>query len=475
MKPLTRWVAVIAVACASLANAAPKTEAKSPSDPLPRRTFLGAKVAPLPLPKRMLLGLPDSTGLEIQSILSESPAEKAGLDVGDVIMMVDGEAIATPAGLAALTNHRKAGEAVTIAYRREGIPRTVKLKLTAAPREIGTARFDVVFGSVATSGGRLRTILTKPKSRGPHPALFLIQGIGTFTVERSPESIVGYAPIIEEFAANGFVTMRVDKPGCGDSEGGPLRDVDFDTQMDGFRQALAALRADPAVDPERILIFGHSMGGAWAPLLAEESPVRGIAVYGTVTKTWLEYALENTRRQQALAGATPAAIDSVVRKEAAGTHYICVEKMTPSEMLAAHPDLQAWVDSSFVEQTYYSGLHYRFLQQIAEKNLAAAWEAYPGYALAIWGKSDFISGKEDHALIAAIVEAHNAGHGEFVALQDADHAFCVAATPEESLAEWGQPGREANGAIVGLLREWAARVAGDGGGSGGSAREAAPR
>ena len=105
------------------------------------------------------------------------------------------------------------------------------------------------------------------------------------------------------------MTLRVDKPGCGDSEGGPARDVDFDTELDGYRQALKMLKARSDVDPDHVFIFGHSMGGVMAPLLAAEIPVQGMIVYGTIARTWSEYMLENIRRQMELADADPSAID----------------------------------------------------------------------------------------------------------------------------------------------------------------------
>jgi hypothetical protein len=47
------------------------------------------------------------------------------------------------------------------------------------------------------------------------------------------------------------------------------------------------------------------MGGVMAPLLASDVSVRGILVYGTITRTWFEYMLENTRRQMELADRAP--------------------------------------------------------------------------------------------------------------------------------------------------------------------------
>jgi pimeloyl-ACP methyl ester carboxylesterase len=285
-----------------------------------------------------------------------------------------------------------------------------------------------------------------------------MQGIGPFTMERAAGGGLGYGPILDDFASRGFVTFRVDKPGCGDSEGAPLKDVDFETQLDGFRAGLAALRENPDVDRDRILVFGHSMGGVWGPLAAIDHPVLGIAVYGTIAKTWDEYTLENCRRQSALAGSDAASIDTLVRHEASVNHYICVERLSPAEVRAQHTELAAWIDSTWVDATYYSGLHYDFVRQLASKNLAAAWTAFDGHALAVWGKSDFISSEGDHALIAQIVNARHPGRGEFLALDACDHGFCEAATFEESFAEWGKPGRPVNPVVVNTLREWSDRV-----------------
>ena len=85
------------------------------------------------------------------------------------------------------------------------------------------------------------------------------------------------------------------------------------------------------------------MGGVFAPILAAEFPVKGIAVYGTVVKTWTEYFLENWRRQAALEGADPASIDAMMRDLAAALHYFLIERKMPEEVVRAHPDLRAIV------------------------------------------------------------------------------------------------------------------------------------
>ena len=68
-------------------------------------------------------------------------------------------------------------------------------------------------------------------------------------------------------------TMRLDKPGMGDSEG-DCRETDFDTELSGYRAAFAALKAHPRVDPARIGLLGISNGGGFAPLVAQGAPSR---------------------------------------------------------------------------------------------------------------------------------------------------------------------------------------------------------
>lgn len=434
-------------------------------DPLPRRAFLGASVSPVSAKTRTRQHLADSSGVEIAKVLPGSSAAAAALQAGDVIVTVDGTPVTTPQAFTQTVGRKKGSQSIDLVYWRDGTRRTQHVALLPMPLETSDA-CAVEYGSVPSAGGRLRLVWTRPAGvpAGRRcPALLLIQGIGTFTMENVPvPSGGGYAAIVDDFTRRGYVTLRVDKPGCGDSEGGPLRDVDFDTQLDGFRQALRVLEADPQVDRNRVLVFGHSMGGVWAPLLAQELPVRGIAVYGTFTRTWLEYVLENNRRQMMLAGATAATIDSSLWNDVEATYWLDREGLDPGAALARRPSLRAWEDSSLTQATYYSGLHYRFVQQLAAKNLGRAWERFTGDALALWGQADFISGREDHRLIAEIVNRTHPGHGEFREVEASDHGFFRMNDMPDSFAHWGKPGAEFNPAIVGVLREWSERVAGAG-------------
>ena len=192
-----------------------------------------------------------------------------------------------------------------------------------------------------------------------------------------------------------------------------------------------------------------------APLLAADVPVRGIIVYGTIARTWTEYWLENLRRQMELADADPSAIDRDLRAEAALATYLYAEKKSPKEIIERYPHLRERIEQTITEDRYFFDRSLTFFRQLADKNLGAAWESFGGHALAIWGKADFVSNEDDHALIARIVNRDHPGHGTFLAMDGIDHGFNRAASRRASFerGQSRQPG-EFNPAILDVCRAW---------------------
>jgi S1-C subfamily serine protease len=72
-------------------------------------------------------------GALIQHVSSGSPAAKAALRGGDVIVSVDGRRISGPDALTQAVGTRKPGDTVTLGYVRRGVTHTTSVKLTARP------------------------------------------------------------------------------------------------------------------------------------------------------------------------------------------------------------------------------------------------------------------------------------------------------------------------------------------------------
>ncbi|MDX2035332.1 MAG: alpha/beta fold hydrolase [Isosphaeraceae bacterium] len=436
-------------------------QAVSQADELPRSAAFGAQLGPVTADLAAEQKLGSNEGVHVVKVVAESAAEKGGLKADDVILRVGDKATPNVQAFLATMRRAKAGEVLALEIVRAGKPMPLAITLGSKPKESSDA-YSVTYGEVATKAGRLRTIVTRPKGDGPFPAFYIIQGLGGFTIENPPAGPGVYQPFVEKFARSGFVTIRVDKPGQGDSEGGPTQDVDFETELDGYIQTLKMASKLDFVDPKRIVIFGHSMGGIMGPLAAKEVPVKGIAVFGTGSKTWNEYLLENVRRQMALEGAPASEIDEALRQDAAIYHMVDFGGKSPAEVASAHPELADRIAALYDDGKYYSGRHFVFFRQLSKRNLAEAWEKFGGHALAVWGEADFVSSKAEHQLIAEIVEKSGKGRGRFVSLERTDHGIHFAESQADARARFGQPGAEFNPAFLELLYSWAVEITGEG-------------
>ncbi len=82
--------------------------------------FLGVELVPLTPELRAHFGVPEDAGVMVAEVLPDSPAERAGLEVGDIVTAVEGESVASASDLAGLVRSRKNGESVAIELWRAG-------------------------------------------------------------------------------------------------------------------------------------------------------------------------------------------------------------------------------------------------------------------------------------------------------------------------------------------------------------------
>jgi serine protease Do len=80
------------------------------------------------------VGLPDIRGVKIEDFASEdSPARKAGLELGDIIVSIDGQPVEYTAQLQQVVGFRHPGETVKVEVARKGgVRKTLNVRLTSA-------------------------------------------------------------------------------------------------------------------------------------------------------------------------------------------------------------------------------------------------------------------------------------------------------------------------------------------------------
>lgn len=310
------------------------------------------------------------------------------------------------------------------------------------PRRNGAAResypgIAVEYGSVSAPGGpALRTIVTKPASQpGRLPALFLAGWLSCDSVEARPGSRDSTSMMMAALASrSGMLFYRVDKAGVGDSEG-VCGDTDFSSELAADRAAFRELASRADVDPKRIFIFGWSNGAGFAPLVPEGAPVAGYVVAGGWVKTWFEHMMEFERRRFTLSGKPPGEINDLLRIESEFYDLYLNKKMTPGAIVKAHPELaNSWDDEP--ERQY--GRPAKYYQELQELNLSAAWAKVDAPVLSIHGEYDFIMGREDHEMIASIVNARHPGSARFLEAPRMDHSFSLHSDRVEGMTRMGE-------------------------------------
>ncbi|MBI4566902.1 MAG: trypsin-like peptidase domain-containing protein [Planctomycetes bacterium] len=101
-----------------------------------QRGFLGVNTAPVTEEASRKYRVPAGTkGALILSVVPRSPADKAGLEEGDVVTAIDGTSVTSPEDLRNVIGLSGAGRTVTFEILREGAKETRKVRLSA--REAG--------------------------------------------------------------------------------------------------------------------------------------------------------------------------------------------------------------------------------------------------------------------------------------------------------------------------------------------------
>jgi dienelactone hydrolase len=314
---------------------------------------------------------------------------------------------------------------------------------------------DSRYGELRVADGtRLRTVLTRPAgTTGRLPAILFVQWLSCDSIELPARKQDGWSRMLRRLAReSGFVMMRTEKAGVGDSEG-DCAALDYETELAHHRAALAALRRSPEVDPAGIVVFGASMGGNYAPLVAAGQPVAGVMIWGGGAHGWYERMLGFERRAKEFAAVPAADLDTYMRQLARFLLAYLLDRQDPATIAREQPAL-AGVWDKIVGTG--AGTHYdrplAFHQQAAARDWAAAWARVDAPVLALYGEYDWFEHADAHRLVADIANRRAAGQGEFVVIPATDHHFDR--YPDAAAAFRGEGGVNNADAAVSVMLRW---------------------
>jgi len=93
------------------------------------RGWLGVQIQPLDTDLARAFEREDTRGALVAAVVPDSPAARAGLRTGDLVLRFDGHAVATPRDLSRAVARAKPGEDVSIELLRQGRSRTVSARV----------------------------------------------------------------------------------------------------------------------------------------------------------------------------------------------------------------------------------------------------------------------------------------------------------------------------------------------------------
>lgn len=381
-----------------------------------------------------LLGKPVSNGIQVDSILANSTIAALNMQKGDVLLTLNGTAVNTMPAYSSIASNIRTGDKVTVTYLRNGKTTTATANGVMRPYEQSDIA-DVQYDWVKFRQGYLRAITRKPKGKTNLPAILLIPGYGCGSVENYMSSYNG--KLLTEWLKAGYAVVTIEKSGLGDSYNcEPCSEADLITDIESFDAGYVYMESLPFVNKSQLYIWGHSMGGVVAPEVAKRHNPKGVMVFGTTFRPWVEFLLEMHRVQKPLLeNMNYKDTEDFMRKIQKIYYEFFVQKKSPVE-LYQNPEYKDLVASELGYKPGSNdqwGRHWRFWTQIDSLNLAVSWQSLNCNVLVLHGETDYESCSiAEPTLIKNTVNAAHPGNATMIVVPQLDHFMMVSKNYEEA-------------------------------------------
>ena len=152
----------------------------------------------------------------------------------------------------------------------------------------------------------LKGILTLPDDLStPVPAVVFVHGSGSSNMDEKVYKLTPFKDLAEGLAQKGIASIRYDKRSFAHVFK-LLKEKDFTVRQETIEDAILAtdlLKTHPNIDPEKVFIAGHSMGGMLAPRIdAEGGNFRGLILLAGSPRKLEDIMLYQTQEMIPLSG-----------------------------------------------------------------------------------------------------------------------------------------------------------------------------
>ena len=166
----------------------------------------------------------------------------------------------------------------------------------------------------------LNGLLTLPEdATGPVPVVVFVHGSGASNMDEKVGKLTPFKDLAQGLARHGIASVRYDKRSFAHGFK-MLRDKSLEVTVktetiDDAILATDLLKKDPRIDPERVFIIGHSMGGMLAPRIdAEGGNYAGLIIMAGSPRKLEEIILD---QNEAALRSTKGFVNWIVKKQVA--------------------------------------------------------------------------------------------------------------------------------------------------------------